>query len=135
MGKNKYISTPEMMLDLFEEYKTKTKENPRIENVLSNRTGEIIKVPREVPLTMEGFELYVFHKGLNTELSHYFSNKDKRYTDYVAVCSHVRKEIRNDQITGGMVNLYNASITQRLNGLVDKQETNVKVEQPLFGDE
>jgi hypothetical protein len=30
--------------------------------------------------------------------------------------------IRNDQIDGGMVGQYNSSITQRLNGLVEKTE-------------
>ena len=34
-----------------------------------------------------------------------------------------------------MVGQYNASITQRLNNLTDKQEITQKVEQPLFGDE
>ena len=33
-----------------------------------------------------------------------------------------------------MVGQYNASITQRLNGLVEKQQTEVKIEQPLFTD-
>ncbi|MGV0966385.1 hypothetical protein [Empedobacter falsenii] len=33
-----------------------------------------------------------------------------------------------------MANIYNSSITQRLNGLVDKQEIETKIEQPLFTD-
>ena len=36
------------------------------------------------------------------------------------------------QISGGMVGQYNASITQRLNNLVEKIH-NVNIEQPLFG--
>jgi hypothetical protein len=38
-------------------------------------------------------------------------------------------EIRNDQIEGGSVGQYNASITQRLNGLTDKQE--IKTEEKI----
>ena len=71
---------------------------------------------------MVGFENFVFREGLNTELSHYFSNKDDRYSDYVAICTRIRGEIREDQIGGGMVGIYNASITQRLNNLVDRQD-------------
>jgi len=50
------------------------------------------------------------------------------------VCSRIKKSIRKDQIEGGMVGQYNPSITQRLNGLVEKQETSITIEQPLFGD-
>ena len=31
--------------------------------------------------------------------------------------------------------MYNPSITQRLNGLVDKSEQRVQFEQPMFGDD
>jgi hypothetical protein len=64
----------------------------------------------------------------------YFLNKDGLYDDFVTICSHIREEIRADQITGGLLGKYNPSITQRLNGLTDKQEIEVKAEQPLFGD-
>jgi hypothetical protein len=33
-----------------------------------------------------------------------------------------------------MVGQYNASITQRLNGLAEKTHNEVKIEQPLFND-
>jgi len=87
----------------------------------------------EPPLTMEGFELYCFRNKIISDLSHYFANLDNRYSDFVAICSLIRKTIREDQITGGMVGQYNPSITQRLNGLTDKSEMVVK-EQPLFPD-
>ena len=72
--------------------------------------------------------------GIAQDLSHYFSNANKAYDDYLAICSRIKKTIRKDQIEGGMVGQYNASITQRLNGLVEKQQTEVKIEQPLFND-
>lgn len=34
----------------------------------------------------------------------------------------------------GIATIYNSSITQRLNGLVDKQEIETKIEQPLFSE-
>ena len=64
----------------------------------------------------------------------YFSNKNDKYSEYSTICSHIKKVIRKDQIEGGMVGQYNASITQRLNNLIDKQQHEVKIEQPLFPD-
>ena len=87
---------------------------------------------KEVPLTMEGFEEYVADiPGMPLSLEQYFSNRDGRYEDFVAICSRIRRSIRKDQIEGGMVGQYNASITQRINGLVEKTESKVeaKVEQ------
>jgi hypothetical protein len=37
-------------------------------------------------------------------------------------CSYIKREIRNDQISGGMVGQYNPSITQRLNNLTEKSD-------------
>jgi len=59
------------------------------------------------------------------------ANTRGAYDKYSSVCSRVREAIRQDQIEGGMVGQYNASITQRLNNLTDKQEHTV-TEQPLF---
>lgn len=134
MGKHKYIETPEKMYELFEAYKKETKENPRTKIEYVGKDGLRVKTPLETPLTMEGFENYVARQGLNQELSHYFSNKDNAYSEYLAICSRVKAEIRQDQIEGGMVGQYNASITQRLNNLAEKTH-NTNVEQPLFGPE
>ena len=122
MGKHKYIETPEKMWELFLEYKSSVKNNPRFKIEYVGKDGERVQTPLERPLTMEGFECYLFNEGIISDLSHYFMNLDNRYTEYVAICSRVRKEVRNDQIEGGMVGQYNPSITQRLNGLTDKTE-------------
>ena len=66
--------------------------------------------------------------GIISDISHYFANLDKRYTEYVAICSRIRKAVRNDQIEGGMAGIYNPSITQRLNGLTEKTDNTHKVE-------
>lgn len=131
MSKNKYIETPEIMYELFEKYKSKIHENPRYQYQL-DKTGKTVPVPLRVPLTFEGFYVYCYNEiGC---IDQYFENRDKRYSEYVAICSRIKKEIRQDQIEGGMVGQYNASITQRLNNLIDKQQHEVKMEQPLFPD-
>jgi hypothetical protein len=121
MGKHKYIETPEKLLKMFEEFKEYTKSNPRYRHQLCQRTGEMVKEPLEVPLTMEGFEVYCF-KNHKVTVSNYFDNRNDVYKDYYTICTYVKKEIRQDQIHGGMVGQYNPSITQRLNGLVEKSQ-------------
>lgn len=82
------------------------------------------EVPQKVPLTLEGFKRFCRE---NYGCAHqYFENKDNLYNDFVGVCSRVREEIRENQIVGGMLGFYNSSITQRLNGLVDKKVIETK---------
>jgi hypothetical protein len=118
----KYIETPEKMWELFEEYRTLTKQSPRYRTQFVGRDGVMVKEPLERPLTLEGFECYVFELGIINDLSHYFANTNGAYNDYLTICSRIKKAIRKDQIEGGMVGQYNPSITQRLNNLVEKTE-------------
>jgi hypothetical protein len=121
-GRKKIIQTPEMFWELFIDYKTWAKQNPiKVHDYVGKDALEVHR-NRERPLTIEGFENYVDNKGIITDLGNYFENKEKRYSDFVAICSRVKREIREDQIIGGMVGIYNPSITQRLNALTEKTE-------------
>lgn len=131
MAKHKYIETPEKMWDYFEAYAKETKENPRYKVEYVGKDGERVKTPLERPLTIEGFELWMAKNEIIMDLSQYFANTEGRYTDYQTICTRIRKAVRNDQIEGGMVGQYNASITQRLNGLKEQTE-NVNIEKPIF---
>ena len=132
MGKNKYIETPEKMWELFAEYKTLTKQSPRYRTQFVGRDGVMVKEPLERPLTMEGFECFVADNYNILGLDQYFTNQNQAYNDYLDICSRIKREIRKDQIEGGMVGQYNPSITQRLNGLVEKtdnknENTNIEI--------
>lgn len=129
MAKHKYIETPEVMAQLFEDYKNECKTNPRKKHVFVGKHGTSDYELLERPLTIEGFRVYCYDKiGC---VKQYFDNPDKRYNEYITICSHIREVIRRDQIEGGMVGQYNPSITQRLNGLKESiEQTNI--EQPLF---
>ena len=119
MGRIKLIETPEKLYSYFEEYKEYIKTNPRtIDKAL--QSGKIAKETLRVPLTMDGFEVFCFQKGFTVE--HYFRNSNLAYDDYCGICSIIKKEIRSDQIEGGMVGQYNPSITQRLNNLTEKTD-------------
>lgn len=119
MPKPKLIETPEKLYSYFEEYKEYIKTNPRtIDKAL--QSGKIAKETLRVPLTMDGFEIFGFQKGVTIE--HYFRNTNDSYNEYCGICSIIKKEIRADQIEGGMVGQYNPSITQRLNNLTEKTD-------------
>jgi hypothetical protein len=125
MAKHKYIETPEKMWEYFEAYAIETKQNPRYKVEYVGKEGERVKTPLERPLTIEGFELWMAKNEIIMDLSQYFANTEGRYTEYQTICSRIRKAVRNDQIEGGMVGQYNASITQRLNGLKEQTETDI----------
>jgi len=126
----KYIETPEKMIELFEAYRKEVKDNPRVNHVFVGKDGLSEYQRLERPLTMEGFKEYCYNVIGCVE--QYFTNQDGLYDDYIGICSRIRNTIRRDQIEGGMVGQYNASITQRLNGLADKQEIEDKREPPVF---
>jgi hypothetical protein len=82
---------------------------------------------KEIPYTLEGFEIYCFKQGIISDLARYFSNLDGAYEDFRPICSSIKRIIRDDQIKGGMAGIFNASITQRLNNLVEKTENKHEV--------
>jgi hypothetical protein len=135
VGRPRKIETPEIMWEYFEAYITKTKSNPILKHVFVGKNGESTYEERERPLTYEGFSNFLESiEVTQSPPDHYFWNVDNKYTDFLAICARIKKCIRENQIEGGMAGIYNPSITQRLNNLVEKSETTV-VEMPLFPDE
>lgn len=132
MGKKKYIESPEKMWDYFLQYKQYVKDNPITVKDWVGKDATDVYREKERPLTIDGFECWCYDNEIISDLSQYFANTEQRYTEYQTICSRIRKAVRTDQIEGGMAGIYNPSITQRLNGLVEKSEHTVKQEQPLF---
>jgi hypothetical protein len=134
VGRPKQIESPEMMFELFLEYKAKVKSNPFYVRDWVGGMAQQVERPKEKPLTYEGFSNYVFSLGILKDTDDYFGNTGGAYEKFSDVCSRIKRTIREDQIAGGMAGIYNPSITQRLNNLVEKTQTDLKVEQPLFPD-
>ena len=127
VGRPKAIESPEVMYQLFQEYCEHTKANPiKVKDWVGGMAKPVVR-EKEIPLTMEGFEIYGFRQGIVIGLDQYFANREGRYEDFVSICSRIRKEIRDDQIKGGMAGIFNPSITQRLNNLVEKTENKHEV--------
>jgi hypothetical protein len=132
MPKHKYIETPEKMWEYFLAYKEHVKKNPIIVKDWVGKDAQDVYREKERPLTIDGFECWCADNDIISDLSQYFANTEQRYTEYQTICSRIKKAVRTDQIEGGMAGIYNPSITQRLNNLVEKSEHTVKQEQPLF---
>lgn len=123
----KAIESPEKMWELFQDYEKWVKENPiKVEDYVG-KDGVRVYREKNRPYTMEGFESYLFDRGVISDLSHYFSNKDERYTEFVAILRTIRGKIRTHQVEGGMAGIYNPSLTARINGLVEKTENKHEV--------
>jgi len=125
MGKRKYIETPEKLWELFLQYKKESRENPILVQDFVGKDAELVHREKQRPLTLEGFENWCSDNEIIENLDNYFANSNEAYSDYSSICTRIRKNIRQDQIEGGMVGIYNPSITQRLNSLVEKQEISV----------
>lgn len=111
------------MLALFDEYKQHVKANPIKFQDWVGGAGKPVTRKKERPLTFDGFQVYVWRKGIANGIDQYFSNYEGRYSEYVDICQSIKREIREDQISGGMAGIYNPSITQRLNNLKEQTES------------
>jgi len=134
MARDKLIQTPEELETHFKNYCDWVKSNPILVQDFVGKDGNEVHREKQRPLTMEGFEVFCFNNQIINDLGDYFSNKNDRYSEFSTICSHIRKAIRANQIDGGMAGIYNPSITQRLNGLTEKTETRLTMEQPLYPD-
>ena len=111
-------------MELFNEYIIWCINNPLTREDFVGGAGKQVTRTYERPLTMSGFRVFGHKKGIT--IVHYFANTDDAYNEYRTICRAIEDEIREYQISGGLLGLLNPSITQRLNSLTEKQETTVK---------
>ena len=119
-GRYKMISTPEISLQWWDEYKAHVDANP---DYIQEATGKGV-MTREVkkPYLRQGFEAWCF-RNKSLLVHQYIDNYDNAYEDFLGVVSCMRKEWEDDQIGGTMTGRYKApNLTARLNGLVDKTD-------------
>lgn len=132
MHPTRIFKTPDELADAWAKYKEDLREQGRewLKIQYVGKDGYRAEDPQKVPMTQEGFERFCYDKYGN--VGQYFDNKDGYYDDFVAICLRIKKEIRENQIIGGLLGFYNPSITQRLNGLVEKTETKNTHEVEIF---
>lgn len=120
----------EQMKETFEEYKKVTKKDFIRVHDFKWKDAIPVYIEREKPLTFEWFINFAEDKLWCTVEQYFYpaNYPDIDYSDYLSVCTRIKREIRTDQINWGMAWIYNPSITQRLNGLVEKKEVENKWE-------
>ncbi|MBD3582757.1 terminase small subunit [Flavobacterium selenitireducens] len=152
MARPRKIKTPAKMWEHFEAYRKELRDNPIliVEQKRGNTTirvtakdgevnftppSDLVYLPRARCLTMEGFENWLSDNEIISDVSDYFENKNGAYEEFLPVCTRIRKNIRQDQIEGGMAGIFNPSITQRLNNLVERTDHTTKDEAilPIIG--
>ena len=127
MAKHKYIESPEKLWEHFQAYKADIKSRPFKVKDWVGKDGDQIEREKERPLTIEGFENYCFEHNIISDLGKYFANSDNAYSEFRTICSRIRQVIRQDQIEGGMAEMYKPSITQQIKKKKKKSEQVVEV--------
>lgn len=125
MHPTRIFKTPEDLEKAWKEYKLNIEQQSKewLKVFYVGKDGDRKVEPQKVPYTMEGFERFCYENyGC---VNQYFDNQDNYYSDFITICSRIKREIRENQITGGLLGFYNPSITQRLNNLVERNQTEV----------
>jgi hypothetical protein len=127
MHPERIFKTESDLLQAWNNYKQEleVKANEWLKIQYVGKDGERVSDPYKLPLTYEGFLRYCYDN--HGVVKQYFENKDGYYTEFVSICSRIKNEIKENQITGGLLGVYNPSITQRLNGLTEKTESKVEI--------
>jgi hypothetical protein len=130
---SRIFKTPDELLKAWRKYKlTLVDQAGEWLNVqYVGKDGERVTDGLKVPMTFEGFKRYCYENKIGT-VEQYFTNQDDDYSEFLGICTRIKEEIRENQIIGGMLGVYNASITQRLNGLADKQQHEITAEPRIF---
>jgi hypothetical protein len=119
MGLHKNIKTPEELWELFIEFVKWIEKNPIIEKVVHSKTGAIIDLDKQRPLTWSRFDTWVMDKGIIQDLEDYRQNTDGRYEEFKGITSRIRKVMYANKFEGASVNIFNANIIARDLGLKD----------------
>ena len=122
MPTEKNIKTPELLYKHFESYKRYCKQNPKKENFWSSRSDKEVSVSREIPLTWNGFEIWLSKNKILVKLQDYKENKDNRYSEYACTIRTIIKEIYEDKYSGAASGIFQHNIIARDLGLTEKTE-------------
>jgi len=132
MGKNKYIETPDKLMQLFKEYVIHERDNPMFKREYVGKEGEEKDTPLETPITFEGFECYLSELEIIQDLGDYEANTGKAYDGYPTIVTRIRKNCFVHNFKGAAVGLFNANLIARKLGIADKTETKDITEPRVF---
>ena len=114
--------TPESLWKYFVGYQEYCKENPKLKHDFVGKDADEVYRKIEIPLTWEGFQIYIWNQGANGDLKDYLSNKNNAYDEFSPILARIRIIIYEDKFTGAAAGLFNHSIIARDLGLKDHQD-------------
>lgn len=126
MSKQKAISTPEELAQLFEEYREWVDKTPYLVHDFVGKDADEVEKRRARPLTWSGFEAWLYRQGILQHLGHYEQNTGGSYESYLPIIRALKMQCRSDVIDGALSGIYNQNIAARLEGLTDKKELDHK---------
>lgn len=88
-----------------------------------NNAGEIIKIPNDVPLSIESFCVFA---NISKQTFYNYESAEG-YQEYFEVTTRIREVIESDQLDGAMLGVYNPNIVARKLGLAENQNINQNV--------
>jgi len=107
------VKTPEDMYQHFLDYKEYCKSNPKEVEVYNQKFDKTNIIRKEVPLTLNGFDIYMSKKGILGRVDDYLYNRDGRYEQFQEVMEIIGKEIWDEQYSGAVAGVYNLAIVIR----------------------
>lgn len=129
MGKRKYQNADQLR-NAAKSYFTWCDNNPiRGARVVKTKKATDKNIGDELlprPYTFEGLSLHI---GINDYLQFVRDNKERE--GFAEVFAWIKNTIRDNQISGGMVGIYNPNLTARLNGIAEQMQT-TEIPAPQF---
>jgi hypothetical protein len=128
------LKEPEELLSLWNEFKAWKKQQAKVVPAVNQRSGEVINVLHELPLTTDSFCVWsVNYKGWGIgSLENYIENLGNLYDNFKGVVTHIRKEAKIDRFDGAAVGQFKEGLINRFDGYSDKQENTIKAEPRIF---
>lgn len=125
-GREKYIETPEKLMEYFERYRDWRKENGRVVSYYSKAMGEYVDKTVEAPVTFKGFEIWLRKNGIIDNLGDYEANRNGSYSEYSSILRAIKDEIYDDKYTGAVCGLFKENIIARDLGLMERVDQTTK---------
>lgn len=136
-GRKLIFESPEIMrVAAYEYFNYECKQKQKRQEAIKGGefAGQLVAVTIDNPFTLYGLCIFL---DVNTKYFNQFEDKIKAELksetlspeqieiakDFSNVITHIRDIIDKQKVDGALVGIYNATITSRLTGLVDKTET------------
>ena len=137
VGRPKNLKSPKQLMEAAKEYFEWCDENPfKKQDFIrgGEMAGSVVTLDVMRPYTWQGLEMWLYDKSIIAKLDDYRANKNGNYSEFSDTLMHITNIIREQQLTGGLADIFNSNLISRVLGLTEKSESTVTIEQPLFPD-